>query len=137
MSESFATPDDYYAFKGQDAPDSLSDEARREMTAELARASDTIRRRLLYARIALNRDGTPKRDDIAKAITRATCAQYDAFQETGDITGAVQYDSVSAAGVTLSRRAGSGGDTGSKSRIAPEAADILAATGMFSTAVAH
>lgn len=127
---SFATVDDFYAYQGKPTPE-LDDAERLEVQASLERASDRIRPALRLAKYRRRADGLPAAESQRSAIVRATCAQAVAFDRDGEDGG---FDSVSMAGVTLTKRSTVTSTRGA-SRIDAAALEILAGASLYTTAV--
>ncbi|MFF7829722.1 hypothetical protein ACFZCM_31355 [Streptomyces rochei] len=85
---------------------------------------------LAYCRYDVTDLGMPSDPDVAKAISRAVCAQVAWWGEIGDSTGAagVGYGSVSIGSVNLGRSVTSvSGDDSAARQLAPQVADELRA----------
>lgn len=128
----YATLADFDSFTDTELTDA-------EITKLLRRASLVIDGLTRLARYDVDVDGNPTDADVMQAFTDATCAQLAWWDDTDDVTGAestagaIKIGSVSL-GTTSS---GGSGVSAADSRVAPEAAAILAAAGLLSSLVSY
>lgn len=133
MSRVYATAADYTTWVGADESDSTA-VVPADIDRQLARASLDIERATLTAVYAVDDDGLPTDTAIAQAFEDATCAQVEAWQDTGDELGTgVTYDDVQIGSVRLARRNTSLSTT--PGALAPRAATILSLAGLLSDGV--
>jgi hypothetical protein len=128
----YATPAQYYAYIGETDPNGEQD-TDPETLALLARASQRIDRLLLTAIYFVDYDtGMPTDEFQIDVIMRATCAQAQFFDETGDINGAgSQFQSGGLGSASFTRAGASAGATISDPRTSAEAVDILINGGLI------
>lgn len=141
MPDSWATISDYFTFIGEVEPSDMTEAETLRLNAVLRRASGRVSRAIRLARIPFDSDGYPKPAKVRKALADATCSMTQGFETEGNVTGAeADYDSVSMAGVTLSKRAGSASESSTQKALpgglTPEAYDILVVSGIFDSRVA-
>lgn len=131
----YATPSDYYDYIGADDP---GDEAA-DLEAMLRRASAQVDGYLRGARYDVDEDGYPTDPDVDEAITDATCAQVEWWQQTGDVTGAdANAGAVRILSVSLgSSSAATAQRTAAEARASSEAIDILRNAGLISAFIGH
>jgi len=128
----YATTTDYTTFTdGDTTTDAL-----------LRRASVVVEGLTRLAVYDVDVDGMPTDPDIDQAFTDATCAQVAYWADTDDVTGAESQAGPTKIGsVSFGGSGASGGATNTKSaaasRLAPEAAEILANAGLLLSAVSH
>lgn len=92
----YATATDYAAYLG--VADDYDDTERARITAGLARAQDDVDAAVQYAAY------DPTAETVTTALSRATCSRFDAIEQSGDETGALdEYSSVKIGTVSLSR----------------------------------
>ena len=131
----YATAADYYDFIGADDPG----EDDKELNALLRRASTQIDGYLRGARYDVDDDGMPLDPDVDDAITAATCAQVEWWQQTGDPTGAdANAGATKILSVSLGTSSAANAQrTAREARASAEAIDILRNAGLLGSRVGH
>lgn len=141
LEQPIATPEDFFEFttNRREVPTGTDVDA---LIVLLRRASKRVRRALRIARYRAATDGLPHLDAQRLAVVEAVCATATYLEQTGDDgSGAVgEFDTFSAAGVTLAKRGGrrsasENAPASSASNLPIEAREILATAGLFSTIV--
>lgn len=123
MPRVYATRDDLVAYAGT---------APAESDRLLARASELVDFLLITARYDTDDEGYPTCPVIRDALRRATCAQVQYWDTTGDETGAAgQYTSTQIGSLVLERDAD---PPGGPSPVAPAAGRVLATAGLLGQA---
>lgn len=108
--------------------------------AGLESASDDIRAYIRFSVYATDDNGEATNPGVIKAITRATCAQLDWYQDTGDTTGAAAiFNTIRIASVSLTKAAGMGSAAPSpaESTVAPKALQILTTAGLRNSIIGY
>lgn len=92
----YATASQYAAYLG--VADDYDTAERARITAGLLRAQEDVDAALRFATY------DPTAELVTAALTRATCSRFDAIEQAGDETGALdEYSSVKIGTVSLSR----------------------------------
>lgn len=119
MVRVYATLADYQTYTGQTPPAGID--------ASLAHASEHLDAevfRLCWYEV--DGDGYPSNPVVREAFRRATCAQAQWWEETGDELGtAAHWGSVAIGSVRLSRPGSSSGSTSAEPVVAPRVMQAL------------
>lgn len=121
----YATSAEYTDYSGRAAPSDIS--------RLLERASDTIDAAVV-ASYATDAAGNPTDPDVIAALRKATCAQVEWWDESGDEVGVLgDFTSVGIGSLNLSR-----GQQASKGRrLAPRASDHLQTAGLLNRSLGN
>lgn len=126
----YATASDYAAYRG--VPDDYDDAERARIDAGLLAAQDDVDAAIAHVRY------DPAAEQITTALTRATCARFHHYEETGDDTGALdEWDAVRIGSVSLSRSSSSAASapTARRALLDRKTANILRRVGLMTQIV--